>query len=129
MSNRLTLVVLSRAAVCDLLAGFSDFYLPFSNLTLAMKGIPSSYRVHIWCGKTRTAGLRSRECRKGCLGTIHQRDRHTERQTATQPRRHSKCRFKASGGKNNYLLTYIFPIKCSCYCLVTDAGGAHMGAK
>jgi len=27
------------------------------------EGIPFSYRVHIWCGKTRMAGLHSREGR------------------------------------------------------------------
>jgi len=41
---------------CDLLAGFSDFYLPLSHL---MPSIFSSYRVHIWHGKTRMAGLQS----------------------------------------------------------------------
>jgi len=29
---------------CDLLAEFSDFYLPFSHLTLSVRGIPSNYR-------------------------------------------------------------------------------------
>jgi len=48
---------------CDLLTGFSDFYLPLSHLTLSMSGISSSYRVHIWCGKTRMAALHSDEGR------------------------------------------------------------------
>jgi len=43
-----------------LLAWFFDFYLPLSQLT---PSIPSSYRVHIWYGKTRTAGLQSGESR------------------------------------------------------------------
>jgi len=42
---------------------FSDIYLPLSHLTLSMRGILSSYRVHIRCGKARTAGLQSGEGR------------------------------------------------------------------
>jgi len=45
----------------DLLAGFSDFYLPLSYLTPSLRRIPSSYRVHILYGKTRMAGLQSGE--------------------------------------------------------------------
>jgi len=67
---------------CDLLAGFSDFYLPFSHLTPSIRGIPSSYRVHIWCGKTRMA---EQQCDEGRimidsvwrLGTVQQRDRQS----------------------------------------------------
>jgi len=40
----------------DLLAGFSDFYLPLSHVT---PSIPSSYWIHICYGKTRMAGLQS----------------------------------------------------------------------
>jgi len=46
---------------CDLLTGFSDFYLPISHFTPSMRGIPSSYRVHIWYGTTRMTGLQSGE--------------------------------------------------------------------
>jgi len=45
---------------CDLLAGFSDFYLP---LTQLMPSLPSSYRVYICYGKTRMTGLQSSEVR------------------------------------------------------------------
>jgi len=45
---------------CDLLAVFSDFYLPLSHLTPSMRGIPSSYQVHILCGKTRLSALQPR---------------------------------------------------------------------
>jgi len=38
---------------CDLLAGFSDFYLPLSHFTLS---IPSSYRVYICYGKIEWLG-------------------------------------------------------------------------
>jgi len=41
----------------SILAGFSDLYLPLSRLAPSVRGIPSSYRVHIWFEKTRTAGL------------------------------------------------------------------------
>jgi len=40
-------------------ARFPNFYLSLSHLTPSMNGIPSSYRVHIWYGKTRMAGLES----------------------------------------------------------------------
>jgi len=48
---------------CDLLAVFSDLYLPLSHVTPSMTKILSSYRDHIRCGKTRMAGLQSGE---GC---------------------------------------------------------------
>jgi len=44
----------------DLLAGFSNFT-TLSHLTLSVRGISSSCRVRIWCGKTRMAGLLSDE--------------------------------------------------------------------
>jgi len=46
---------------CDLLAGFFEFYLPLSHLTPSVREIPLSYRIHIWYGKTRMAGLQSGE--------------------------------------------------------------------
>jgi len=65
--------------------------IPFPNtayhLMPSLREIPSSYRVYIWYGKTRMAGLQSREgCMmidSRCLGTIHQRDRHTYSVTDT----------------------------------------------
>jgi len=70
-TNWLTLVhaeaVLSRAALWWMTViywpVFFDFYLPLSHLPLLMREIPSSYRVHIWCEKTRMAGLQSGEGR------------------------------------------------------------------
>jgi len=53
----------SIPAVRDLLAGFCHFYLPFSHLTPSTKAIPASYRVRIWYGNTRMAGLQSGEGR------------------------------------------------------------------
>jgi len=47
----------------DLLAKFSDFYLPIYHLIPSMKVMPSSYRVLVWCGKFRMAGLQSSEGR------------------------------------------------------------------
>jgi len=44
---------------CHLLAGFCNFYLPLSHCTFSMRRIPSNYRVHIWYGKSRMAGLQS----------------------------------------------------------------------
>jgi len=53
------------------------------HLTPPISGIPSSYRVHIWYGKIRMAGLhttswRSHDDRLRRLGTIHQRNRQTD---------------------------------------------------
>jgi len=50
-----------------------------------MMEIPSSYRVHIWYEKTRMAGLQCGEGRMmidSRLGTMHQRDRHTDSHVA-----------------------------------------------
>jgi len=52
-------VIHQTAAVDSTLAVFSDICLPLSYLTASIRGIPSSYRVHIWYGKTRMAGLQS----------------------------------------------------------------------
>jgi len=80
----------------DLLAGFFDFYLPFFWFTPSVSGILSSYPVHIcefgmkkleWLGYK---WWRSHDDRLSRLGTLHQRDRHT--QTDRQPLRHSKYR-------------------------------------
>jgi len=67
------------------------------------EGIPSSYRVHIWYGKTTKAGLQSGE---GCM-MIHsviwaEYINMTDTRTATQPRRDSNCCPNAlrTGGKN-----------------------------
>jgi len=38
---------------------FATFTYSLSYLTPSMRGIPASYRVHIWYGKTRMAGLQS----------------------------------------------------------------------
>jgi len=81
--------VLSSAALCwmtAILAEFCEFYLPIPHLTPSLRGIPSSYQVHIWSGKTRMAGLQSGEGRimidSSRLGTIHQRGRHTDSHVA-----------------------------------------------
>jgi len=52
-----------RVNDCDLLAAFYDFYLPIFHLMPSMRGITLSYRVHIWRGKPRMAGLQSGEGR------------------------------------------------------------------
>jgi len=73
---------------CDLLAGFSDFYLPFSHLT---PPVSSSSRVHIRYSKTRMAGLQSGEGRMMIDSVVWvQHTNVTDRQTHRQPRRHSK---------------------------------------
>jgi len=64
------------------LIGFSDFYLPRTHLTLSVKKIPSSYRIHILYGKTRMAGIQSGEGRMMIdsvvgLGTIKASTRQT----------------------------------------------------
>jgi len=72
---------------CNLLTGFSDFYLLLSHLTPSMRDIPSSCRVHIWCDKTRLAGLQSGEGRM-MIGSvvwaqyINVTDRHTDSHVA-----------------------------------------------
>jgi len=64
---------------CDILAGFFDFCLLFSHLMPSMMRIPSSYRVHIWYLKLEWLGWwMSHDDRLSCLGTRHQRDRHTD---------------------------------------------------
>jgi len=78
---------------CNLLAGFSDCYLHLSLLTASMKGNPSSYRVHIWSGKTRMAGLQSGEGRMMIDSVVWaQHINVTDTQTHRQPRRHSNSR-------------------------------------
>jgi len=62
-ARRRSMLCYQELPSCDLLAGFSDFYLHLSHLTPSMRGIPSSYRVHIWYGKPRMAGLQSGEGR------------------------------------------------------------------
>jgi len=71
---------------CDLLAGFSDFYLPLSHPTPSIMRIPSSYRVHIWCGNTRMARLLSGEGRR--LSTEVFGHNSSTWQTHTQTDRH-----------------------------------------
>jgi len=85
---------------CDLLAGFSDIYLPTSHSMPSMRGIPSSYLVHIWWGKTRMAGLRSGEGRLMIDSVVWaQYINVTDTQTATSPQQMPRQR-TAPGGKN-----------------------------
>jgi len=60
---------------------------PAFSLTPSIREILSRYRVHIWYGKTRMAGLQSGEGRmmidSVVMGTTHQRDTHTDSHTAT----------------------------------------------
>jgi len=93
---------------CNLMVGFSKFYQPLSSLMPSMRGIPLSYRVHIWYRKTRTAGLQSGE---SCtmidsvvLGTIHQCDRHTHSHVATASVAPTHCIWWQ---KHHLTLTYI----------------------
>jgi len=67
----------------------------FSHMASSMRGIPSSYRVHIWYGKTRMAGLQSDEGRM-MTQYINVTNTHTDRQTDRQTCRHSKWRVNAS---------------------------------
>jgi len=69
------------------------FYLPRSHLTPSWRGIPSSYRVHIWYGKTRMSGLQSVEV--AWWLTLSFGHNTSQWQTHIQPRRHSKCRANA----------------------------------
>jgi len=66
---------------CDLLAGFSNFYSPLFHATTS---IFSSYRVHIWYGKSRVAGLQSGESRMMIDSVVWlQHINLPDRQTAT----------------------------------------------
>jgi len=78
---------------CDLLARFSDFDLTLFSLTPSVRGIPSSYQVHIFCGKIRMFGLQSSEGRV-MIGSVvwAQYINVTDTQTACH---HSKCRASA----------------------------------
>jgi len=72
------------------------------------EGIPSSYRVHIWYGKTRTAGVQSREGRIMIDSVVWVQDINvTDSQPSTQSRRDSNSRANAvrSGGKNYHMIT------------------------
>jgi len=84
---------------CDLLAGFSDFSMPFSYLLPSMRRIPVSYRVYICYGKTRMAGLQSGEGRMMIDSVVWaQYINVTDTQTATSPYNMPRQR-TASGGK------------------------------
>jgi len=108
---------------CDLLTGFSDLYPPLSHLTLSMMAIHWNYRVMFDLGKLEwldmgvnasgtlggrdpcnpcgvdayVAGLSWRRShdddRRRRLGTVHQRDRHTDSHVALQhvPTSHSSA--------------------------------------
>jgi len=80
---------------CDLLAGFSDFCIPFSYLTPSVMEVPSSYRVHkiIWYRKTRTTDLQSGD--QGSTMIVVRALYTWTWQTHRQPRRHSKYRANA----------------------------------
>jgi len=69
---------------CDSLAGFSDFYLPLSHLTPSTRG--SLRAIGFVFGTGKLEWQRSHDDRLSRLGTIHQRDRHTDRQTDRPPR-------------------------------------------
>jgi len=79
---------------CDLLAKFSDFYLPLSHLTPSMS---SSCRVHIWYDKTRMAHKygEGRIMIDSIVWAQYVNATDTQTQTHRQPRRHSKCRANA----------------------------------
>jgi len=72
-------------------------YLPLYHSTLSMRGIPSSYRVHIGYEKTKMAGLQFGEGRMMIDSVVWTQyiNVQTHRQTDRQPRRHSNCRSNA----------------------------------
>jgi len=89
-----------RPASRDLLARFSDIYLPRSHLRPPVRGfleLSGSYLV--WDNKTGWAAIwwRSHDDRLSRLGTIHQRGRHTDSHVATA---------NAASGSQNRLLQY-----------------------
>jgi len=79
---------------CDLLAGFSDFYLyPFLLDAFALE-LSGSY-LDIWCGQTRMAKLQSGEGRMMIDSVVWtQYINVTDTLTYRQPGRHSKCSAK-----------------------------------
>jgi len=78
---------------CDLLAWFSDFYLPVSHLTLSTKETPSSYRVIFGTEKLEWVGY---NLVKVAWWSTQSFGHNTSTwQTYRQPRRHSKSRANA----------------------------------
>jgi len=75
---------------------FPAFPTPLSSDVLN-KGIPLSYRVHIWHGKTRMAGLQSGESRTMINSVVWAQYINV---TDTQPRRYMPRQRNASGGKS-----------------------------
>jgi len=66
------------------------------HLTPSVMGIPSRYRVHIYCGKTRVAGLQSGEGSMLIDSVVWaQFVNVTDTQPHKQPRRHNKFRTNA----------------------------------
>jgi len=69
--------------------------------TPSMRGIPSSYWVHVWCGKTRMAVLQSGEGRMMVDSVVWaQCINVTDTQTATQTHVSTTIAALRSGGKN-----------------------------
>jgi len=108
--------VVSRAAVWWMTAfywpDFPTFTYP-SPVWLSMIGFPSSYRVHIWYGKTRMAGLQSGEGCKMIDSVIWAKYINmTDTRTATSPQQ-MVLQSTASGGKNCLWLT----IRCRVHLI------------
>jgi len=74
-----------------------DFWtFTLSHLTPSVMGILSSYRVNIWCKKTRMVGLQSGKDHMMIDSVVWaQYIIVTDTQTDTHPRRRSKCRANA----------------------------------
>jgi len=89
-------VIRQRPALDSILAWFSDFPTPLTSDALN-EGDPLE-RVHIWCRKTRIAGLQYGEGRMMISSVVWAQyinvtdTQHNSLQTDRQPRRHSKCR-------------------------------------
>jgi len=83
---------------CDYWPDFPT-YLPLSHLMPSMREIPSSYRVHIWYGKTRTLRLQSGEGRMMIDSVVGAQYINV---TDTHAYTDSQCRANPleSGGKN-----------------------------
>jgi len=95
----LRLTVIHQRVTFDSSLYWPDFptYLALSHLTPSMRGVPRSYRVHVWYEKIRTAGLQSGEGRMMIDSVVwaqHINVTATQPRNVTerQPRRHSKRR-------------------------------------
>jgi len=114
----------ATARITNVLIAYSHY------LTPSLSEIPSSFRVHIWYGKTRMAGLqiqsgngRSMISSVVCSGTIRQRDRHTD------SRPNALCRAAKTECPTNMLTCQRPPACCRPWFAAAPAFGVNTRSR